>query len=99
MDTFINNLANAYINHSKKIVELSKINEILTMLKNDDDLNNCISRLNLFVHELNQSGHKIKFFDRKNLNLNLSIDETDKPIYRYGNDKIVITLNYSLMNK
>lgn len=69
------------------------------MLKNDDDLNNCISRLNLVVHELNQKGHNIKSFDRKSLDLNLGIQDTDKPDFKEENSKIVITLNYSLMNK
>jgi len=95
----LNNLAKAYINHSKKVVELSKINEILIMLRNDDDLNNCISRLNLVVHELNQKGFTIKTFDKKSLHLNLGIEDTDKPEFKNENSKIVLTLNYSLMNK
>lgn len=69
------------------------------MLKNDDDLNNCISRLNLVVHELNQKGFTIKSFDRKNLDLNLGIQDMDKPQFKNENSKIVLTLNYSLMNK
>jgi hypothetical protein len=69
------------------------------MLKNDDDLNNCISRINLVAHELNKKGFTIKLFDRKNLDLNLAIQETDKPEFNNKNSKIVITLNYSLMNK
>lgn len=69
------------------------------MLKNDDDLNNCISRLNLLVHELNQKGYKIKSFDRKNLDLNMAIQDTDKPEFNDENSNIIITINYSLMNK
>lgn len=48
------------------------------MLKNGDDLNNCISRINQVAHDSNKKGFTIKLFDRKNLDLNLAIQDTDK---------------------
>lgn len=91
-------LAKEFISHSKKVLELNKVNEILIMLKNDSDLNNCISRLNLVILELNQKGYKLNSFDKKNLQLNLGIEDTDKAVYKKDDDKLIISLNYSLMN-
>lgn len=79
-------------------MELNKVNEILMMLKNDSDLNNCISRLNLVIQELNQKGYKLNSFDKKNLQLNLAIEDTDKAEFKKDDDKLIISLNYSLMN-
>jgi len=79
-------------------LELNKVNEILMMLKNDSDLNNCISRLNLVIQELNQKGYKLNSFDKKNLQLNLAIENTDKAEFKKDDDKLIISLNYSLMN-
>jgi len=83
---------------SKKVNELNKINEILLLLKNDSDLNNCISRLNLVIQELNHKGHDIKPFDKKNFEMFIGIEDTDKAVYKQDNSKIVISINYSLMN-
>lgn len=68
------------------------------MLKKDSDLNNCISRLNLIINELNDKGYNLLPFDKKKIELNLGILNTDKPNYKPGNEHLIATLNYSLMD-
>jgi len=87
-----------FISQSRKVVELQKIIEILNLLKYDSDLNNCITRLNIYIQELIKKGKNLKLFDKKNLQLNLEIKDTDKPEYKKDDKKIIISLNYTLMN-
>lgn len=69
------------------------------MLKNDSDLNKCVSRLNSIINEINQKGYKIPNFDKKNMELNLGITDMDKAAFKADDSKMVITVNYSLMNQ
>lgn len=94
----INNFAKRFIYKTKKVDELIMINELLIILKETNDLNKGINKLNSIIAQLNEKGHKLKKFEKNNMEIFLPITDMDKASYKKnssGKKMISITINYS----
>jgi len=96
-----NNFKKKFIKSTKKYDELTKINELLIMLKDTNNLKNGIIKLNSIIDELNEKGHKLPRFEKNNMEMFFLITDMDKPEYKKkkGQRPISISLNYSLLDE
>lgn len=91
---------NKFIQSSRKIEELAKINELLILLKESNNLRLGINKLNEIIDEINLKGENLPKFDKDYMQLNLLINETDKPSFNKKRDgNISILLNFSLLDE